>query len=846
MAEEAAGFLQAAEGVLAVPGEEETAAGAAGADVEETMLFGEAAFFLGEPGGELVVGGGGEDDGGEFEAFGLVDGEEEDAVFLVEVAVGVVAEGGDLEDLFDGLFGGERGVVVAFEHGAEVDQVLDADFAVVLFAVPVDEAGGGEDFAEGFVGAAAEGGGAPVGELAGEGGEVAAVGGDGFAALEGVFAQGDDEAGGELGSGEDVAEGLVGVDEGDAFGGADIAEAVGGEGLEAAGDFEGVEPAVGETVREHLAAEGGFDGADIEDDVVADEDAAGDEAGEGFEGFEGGDAVLFEMGVGVAVDGFTEADGAAGSDEELEAFLFAGGAGADGGEVDDFVVGGVDAGGFGIEDDDAVFGPGVEEGLVGVAVEVGEVVGEVGEAEAEGAGEGADFFEGGGADAFGGALEDAAEAVAVVGIADEAEVGDGVADFGAVEEAELFGEEVGDAGFDEGFRDVHGSVVAAGEDGDVAPGALVFSAEGDGAAGEPVGFGGGGLGFVELDGGAGFGRVAFEGAGDGAGALVDDGAADFEDAFGGAVVADEVDFADGGEFGTKDIEDFAGVRVAPFVDGLVDIAEEGEVAGGAGEGGEDGVFGEVGVLDLVDLDPAEAVLPAGEGEAVFAEQEADHGDEVGEVDGVIAADVAFVLFEDFGDGEGLIAARVFEVDTVEFGAEVFFVVGVDEAEFGVLGDAGEEAGEAVLVVVVDFEVAIGADAEGGFAAVVVVPDDEVAVDAEDFAFGAADDGAEAVEGAGLDVLGDGAEVGLETFADLFGGAVGEGDAEDVFRGDAGGDGLGGAGDEGAGFAGADGGHDEDGVEDGFSGGELFRVQTIEQRGFHSHRLAGAHQKGGKR
>jgi hypothetical protein len=27
---------------------------------------------------------------------------------------------------------------------------------------------------------------------------------------------------------------------------------------------------------------------------------------------------------------------------------------------------------------------------------------------------------------------------------------------------------------------------------------------------------------------------------------------------------------------------------------------------------------------------------------------------------------------------------------------------------------------------------------------------------------------------------------------------------------------------------------------------LFRVQTIEQRGFHSHRLAGAHQKGGKR
>ena len=72
---------------------------------------------------------------------------------------------------------------------------------------------------------------------------MAAVANDGFAALEGVFAQGDDEAGEELFGRQNIADGLMGVDEGDAFGGADIAEAVGGEALEAAGEFEGIEPA---------------------------------------------------------------------------------------------------------------------------------------------------------------------------------------------------------------------------------------------------------------------------------------------------------------------------------------------------------------------------------------------------------------------------------------------------------------------------------------------------------------------------------------------------------------------------------------------------------------------------
>ena len=652
---------------------------------------------------------------------------------------------------------------------------------------------------------------------------MAAVADDGLAALEGVFAQGDDEAGEELFGREDIADGLVSVDEGDAFGGADIAESVGGQALEAAGDFEGIEPAGRQRVRELFAAEGGFHRADIEDEIVADEDAAFDELREGFEGFERGNAVGFQEGVGVAVDVLAEPHGAAGADVELEADLFAVGTGADGGDIDDFVVGGIGAGGFGVKDDDAIFGPGVEERLVGVAVFVGERIGEISEAEADGPGEGADLFEGGGADSFWGALENAAEAVAVVRVAHEAKVGDGVADFGAMEEAVLLGQEVRDFGFDEGGGDLHGGVVAAGEDGDVAPGALVFSADGDGASGEPMGFGSGGLSFVEFNRGAGFSGVAFEGFSDGAGALMDDRPADVEDMFGGAVVADEVDFSDGGEVGAEDVEDFFGVGVAPFVDGLVNVAEEGEVAGGAGEGGEDGVFGEVGILHFVDLNPAEAVLPTGEGELILIEEVADHRDEVSEIDGVIGTDFTFVVFEDLLDGEGLGAARVFEIDLVEFGAEVLFVVGVDEAEFGVLGDAGEEAGEAIVVVVIDDDLAVDADAEEGFAAVVVVPDDEVAVDAEDFAFGAADDGAEAVKRAGLDFLGGGTEVGLEAFADFFGGAVGERDAEDVFGGDAGGDGLGGAGDEGSGFAGADGGHDEDGFEDGFGGGELFGV-----------------------
>ncbi len=62
-----------------VGAEDEVAFGACEGDVEEAFFFFEFLVALGVVAGELVLGEAGDDDGVEFEAFGLVDGEDGDA-----------------------------------------------------------------------------------------------------------------------------------------------------------------------------------------------------------------------------------------------------------------------------------------------------------------------------------------------------------------------------------------------------------------------------------------------------------------------------------------------------------------------------------------------------------------------------------------------------------------------------------------------------------------------------------------------------------------------------------------------------------------------------------------------
>ncbi len=90
--EVAAALLAAAAGIALLPGDVEVLAGAADGDVEEAVLFVEAAFLDAAPTGEFAFYGFDDEDSIELEAFGLMDGEDADTVFVAELAFEVEAE----------------------------------------------------------------------------------------------------------------------------------------------------------------------------------------------------------------------------------------------------------------------------------------------------------------------------------------------------------------------------------------------------------------------------------------------------------------------------------------------------------------------------------------------------------------------------------------------------------------------------------------------------------------------------------------------------------------------------------------------------------------------------------
>jgi hypothetical protein len=80
--------------VRPVGAEDEVAFGAGEGDVEEAFFLFEFQVALGVVAGEFVLGEAGDDDGVEFEAFGLVDGEDGDAGVVGGEEIEIAGEGG--------------------------------------------------------------------------------------------------------------------------------------------------------------------------------------------------------------------------------------------------------------------------------------------------------------------------------------------------------------------------------------------------------------------------------------------------------------------------------------------------------------------------------------------------------------------------------------------------------------------------------------------------------------------------------------------------------------------------------------------------------------------------------
>ncbi len=243
---------------------------------------------------------------------------------------------------------------------------------------------------------------------------------------------------------------------------------------------------------------------------------------------------------------------------------------------------------------------------------------------------------------------------------------------------------------------------------------------------------------------------------------------DAQQGLGRPVVVPQREFSDGAEVGADAVEDFDRIGAAPFVDGLVEIAEEGGAIGIGGEQADDFVFGKVGVLDLVHLDPAEAGGPLG---ALFREQ-GEHGPgavkEIGEIEGVSFGELLVI-------GAEALAEEIGKTGGVQ---------SRDDSE-------GEIFGRAVGLELGDLRVGGGVPEAGAvpeqFDAVILVIDDEVRAESEIAGFNAEHPGAEAVEGLDAAVLGSSPAGFGDGLAHVLGGTVGEGDTEGFLRWHASGD-----------------------------------------------------------
>ncbi len=473
--------------------------------------------------------------------------------------------------------------------------------------------------------------------------------------------------------------------------------------------------------------------------------------------------------------------------------------------------------------DEMELADGVDEVFVG-----GDVVG-VGaggdEIEALHVGEVFDEADGFFADAALGFVDDAGEGGGVLGIGEEAEHAEAVADFGTVVEGKAAVDFEGDFAACESGFDGAGHVVEAEEDGDFVGGDVEEVDAGFDFFGDGVGFILGGVAAFEFWGLAEGGVGGNEVDGDAAGGVFDKRVGEGDDFRGGAIVGGEVvGFAASLALAAVyEFFDAFGIGAAPFVDGLVLIADGQDIVGSAGEQFDDFILGAVGVLVFVDLDEAPLVLEFGEEAVFFGEvglrgfEEADgfreEAGEVGGIGGVKTADVFLdddevfgghfavvnALFEGFGGFE--IFAPVVESD------EELFESGLGEIDGGVAGEflAGALGEEFLLI----------GGIENGHARGVA---QRRAVAAEEFA-------GEGVKGTDFYFFADGVAAG-DAFAHLGGSFVGEGEAEDLVRGNGAEEELSDTGGDGGGFAGAGAGDDEGAAGEMLSDFLLFGVEAL--------------------
>ena len=109
-----------------VGAEDEVAFGAGEGDVEEAFFLFEFQVSLVVVAGELVLGEAGDDDGVEFEAFGLVDGEDGDAGVVGGEEIEIAGEGGAVGEFGEEVGRWAGGVVEALE---ELDEAIEIGVA---------------------------------------------------------------------------------------------------------------------------------------------------------------------------------------------------------------------------------------------------------------------------------------------------------------------------------------------------------------------------------------------------------------------------------------------------------------------------------------------------------------------------------------------------------------------------------------------------------------------------------------------------------------------------------------------------------------------------------------------
>jgi len=243
----------------------------------------------------------------------------------------------------------------------------------------------------------------------------------------------------------------------------------------------------------------------------------------------------------------------------------------------------------------------------------------------------------------------------------------------------------------------------------------------------------------------------------------DDRVGDVEDRLRRAVVLLQTDHLGVGIVALE-LKDVADVGAAPRVDGLVVVADHGQVAVLGGEEVGEAVLGVVRVLVLVDEDVAEGALVVTQALGDLLEELDGAHEQVVEVHGVHRHELLLVKVVDVGRDAGEAAARLL----AEGGR-------VEQLVLGVRDLAGDGLGRVALRIVLERLEATADEA----ALVVGVVDRERAAVPETVGLAAQDAGAHRVEGADPHRARDAADEALDALLHLARGLVREGDGEDL-------------------------------------------------------------------